>query len=143
MACVIFVALSSFFAPVFCPGGFMSTAFAADPLAPLEERIAKLADQANNLYSHGDLEGAMTLYKEGEQQSRELGDEAWVAYTSICSNHLSEMSFCFSYTSIYSRAPAAVGGLKAEQPRYIRAFLLFCFTGQVPVCGERPRASCS
>ena len=46
---------------------------------PLQERIVKLEEQANSLYSHGDLEGAMDLYKECERLARELGDESSVA----------------------------------------------------------------
>ena len=55
----------------------MSAASTADPLVPLQERIAKIECQANILSGHGDPEGALALYKEAERLSRELEDK-WV-----------------------------------------------------------------
>ncbi len=40
----------------------------------LRKEIESLIDQANDLYSSGDLDGAMFLYKESEFAFREIGD---------------------------------------------------------------------
>ncbi len=53
----------------------MSAASTADPLAPLQERIAKLENQANILSDRGDLDGAVALFKEAESLCLELGNK--------------------------------------------------------------------